>query len=118
MVVNRIVGFLGQDPSITLSSDQAPKKSRGFRTPYTTSEADGGPSGSSGGGGGSGVGSIHGETLDTLYRFYAHANSELYRLMARLGPETGWAGSFPASREDHDARRRRHLLQGGGMTYE
>ena len=39
---------------------------RGFRTPYTTSEAEG-PSGNNGGSGGrGGVGSIHGETLDAL----------------------------------------------------
>jgi hypothetical protein len=34
-------------------------------------------------------------TLEWLYKFYAHPNEELYRMMEALGPASGWTGKFP-----------------------
>jgi hypothetical protein len=35
------------------------------------------------------------DAMKDLYRFYDHANKELYRLMESLGPASGWRGEFP-----------------------
>jgi hypothetical protein len=37
------------------------------------------------------------DTLHTLYSFYEDANKELYSLMAKWGPASGWNGAFPKS---------------------
>ncbi len=36
-------------------------------------------------------------TIDSLYRFYARANEDLYGLMRSLGPALGWTGTFPTA---------------------
>ena len=33
-------------------------------------------------------------SLRELYRFYAQPNEDLYRLLERMGPATGWTGRF------------------------
>ncbi len=48
------------------------------------------------------------ETIDMLYRFYAYANEELYKLMTSLGPSIGWKGRFtrPSSSDGGSLRGR------------
>jgi hypothetical protein len=41
-------------------------------------------------------------TIEKLYKFYAHPNEELYRLMEVLGPASGWRGKFPTHLEAGD----------------
>ncbi|GAX77033.1 hypothetical protein CEUSTIGMA_g4480.t1 [Chlamydomonas eustigma] len=41
-------------------------------------------------------------TIEKLYKFYAHPNQELYRLLKTMGPSSGWHGEFPADLESGD----------------
>jgi len=54
-------------------------------------------------------------TLDSLYKYYAKPNEDLYHLLRSLGSTTGWEGIFPTSnagtfmQHGHRRRRRRKM---------
>ncbi len=50
----------------------------------------------------------HARAINQLYRFYAHANGELYRLLRSLpGPAAAaWAQEFPASATERPAGKK------------
>ncbi len=76
-------------------------KTSGFRTPHRHDETI-----------------VHAKAIEYLYRFYAHANEELYRLADSLGPASGWSGTFPASFREMEERDKRRMDEGtwhGGM---
>jgi hypothetical protein len=47
--------------------------------------------------------------MEELYKYYAHANSELYSMMEQLGPASGWSGTFPKTYQEHVSREEARL---------
>ncbi|KAG1654885.1 hypothetical protein FOA52_006529 [Chlamydomonas sp. UWO 241] len=73
--LDKIIVFLGLDPKLKLPADWRAVKKHKFSLPYD--------------------GEVDVNVLRSLHAFYAHANSELYKLLASIGPGIGWSGTFP-----------------------
>ena len=64
-------------------------------------------------------------TLDSLYRYYARPNEDLYQLLGSLGPGIGWSGKFLTSNTGNGTTRRRgrrrkprNMLPGDGSNVD